>query len=349
MKPAAIGLLAGFVAGLGAAALLVPAARAAAPPPSASPPVPAAAPDVSDLEEVLQAEQAAVDRLRRLAADPGARAEARARSLEERKAGLVEKRDGPGLMALARELAALGEPGFPGAARVLQLVRARLADLEWPEGYSWPPQDLADALLPLTVWAFRHADAVSAEFRIEMIRVLGQAPGFDARGEFLKALDSERDPAAVEALAGCLCGHIDDASLPALLASARRHGADPAAARAFLSTLSFCPTPAAVAAIAELARDPSEHLRAEARVALRAVDPPRPGVWIGSRLNGFEPGDIVVSVDGQDLVSRDQLTAGLRRGAVQLRVVVDRDGTLVTVTTERGLQGLHVQWVEPRK
>jgi hypothetical protein len=290
-------------------------------------------------------------------ADPGPELAA----LRAEMAALVEKRDGEGLLYLARRLAALGEAGYPAVMEIAKL----LLDDEVKDPREFGDVDLDGGLfvaefMPLMAWALAHPELSPPRYRVRAADELAVDGTQDVAQLFLRVLRTESDPEVVTHLCEGIAYRMRAGIVSEVEAAARRLHANGAALENLLSGISSLDSPAATEALTRLSAPelPAEvRERAKARLLLYQ-DPPESGYLVlgvesgsGWHGGGLRTGDLILEMNGSPVVREETMTAAAVDGSmVEQQVVVSplmnigeeetvvlrvlRDGEIRTVTVK---------------
>jgi hypothetical protein len=304
----------------------------------------------------LKAELAELKGGEESADEPGAKR--RAKDLRAMIPGLVEKEDGAGLLALMKELAGLGEAGWKGAMEIADIFRKEFGQGEEAFGLSKVQYNKAftGAMTPLMTWALDHPEQAPGWFRAHSVHMLYWVADADSASIFLGVMGKEQDPNILAAMAG----YMDRLAKPEMagdIASLALLNADrPKTFGALLTSLVNLHSPESEAAIRRLAGDSNPAVRAAAELALVEHSPPAAGVMITTtrpksqaESAGLLKGDIIVSYDGKDVKSLDQLRKEVQSKPDHqlVTVMVNRNGSLVPVQITGNWIGIDGRFVKP--
>ncbi len=298
----------------------------------------------------------------RASADAGAQVE----GMRAEMALLIAKRDGEGLVFLARRLAALGEAGYPS---IMEIAKLLLEDEEKdPNEFGY--YDLDDSLFgqnagPLMAWALGHPELSPASYRSRAIDQLSGRSDFDVAQLFLSALRTETDPEVVAHLCEGISNRMRAGIAEDVEAAARALQSNEKGIDALLNGLSQLDEPASTDSLKRLAApEMPVDVRDRARANLMMLSPPESGYLMlsverGSSWHaaGLRTGDLILDADGKPphgesyeatytapdgtvtkTIGTSEWGAGIGEDdTVVLRVL--RDGVTRTVTV-RGNDGL---------
>ncbi|MEK7469740.1 MAG: PDZ domain-containing protein [Planctomycetota bacterium] len=289
--------------------------------------------------------------------DP-ASVEARVRDLRAKIPELVEKKDGAGLIAIMKELAALGPEGYRDAMDVAEIFRKEFGNGNEAFGIDKVQFNKAwsGTMVPLMTWALANAADASPWFRAKSVHMLYWVSDVDAAPIFLEAMAKEKDPGLAQALAGYLARMAKPEMVGDLEAAIRGNEKRPQTFQPMLQALVDLHTPESGSALRNLQLDASPALAAALEIAIIEHAPPAPGIMITStqpksqaQKVGLQKGDILMSYDGVEMKTLDQL-----RKAVQAKpdkelvpVMVNRGGTLVPVQITGDWIGIDGKPVKP--
>lgn len=178
----------------------------------------------------------------------------------------------------------------------------------------------------------------------------------DAAPIFLDAIAKEKDAAVAQALAGYLAHLAKPEMVDDLQAAIRLHEGREKTYQPMVQALVDLHTPESGAALRDLQYGAPPALAAALQLAVIEHSPPAPGIMItGTQQKsqaqkvGLQKGDIIVSYDGTEVKSLDQL-----RKAVQAKpdkelvpVMINRGGTLVPVQLTGDWIGIDGKFVKP--
>ena len=309
---------AALVAGALLGRFLLPGFRTSKPPPvSDNAPAgrAAAQPPAPGELEALRKEIAALERERaRKAVQPVAEAD-RLKELLARIPGLKAAADSKGLLALMQELAALGEPGYPGAVGIGEiLAKDENSFLEITDELDFR-QILTPAMLELAAWILRHPNGISESLVTLAFDALDECGECDLAGPLLEYLSKSAD----QVLRIIACARLEDLAVPSMapkLATAiQLQAKDANLSWSLTCILARLGTQDSLRELEALAASTDPAVAADARDALAVLRPPegREAVtaagkkWDSKRPVGVQWGDVVVSYEGTTLTSLDQL------------------------------------------
>jgi predicted metalloprotease with PDZ domain len=178
----------------------------------------------------------------------------------------------------------------------------------------------------------------------------------DAAPIFLDAMAKEKDPAVAQALAGYLSRMAKPEMVDEMKAAIAQNEKRSQTFQPLVQALVDLHTPESGAALRDLQLSASPALAASLELAIVEHSPPAPGVMITStqpksqaQKVGLQKGDILMSYDGMEIKSLDQL-----RKAVQAKpdkevvpLMVNRGGTLVPVQITGDWIGIDGKYVKP--
>ncbi|MBI2921340.1 MAG: hypothetical protein HYY18_09685 [Planctomycetes bacterium] len=270
---------------------------------------------------------------------------------------LVERRDVAGLADLFRKLAALGEAGYPAA---MQLYAAVFPDGEASLEEALERAPFQEALRPwlfrdpaLLAWALEHSEAAPAGFRFEAAERFPRCAGADAGAMFLRLILTERDDSVAERMRSWLPFLADESMADRLVEIARTAPVDDIwddHTDSLVQTIASFSTPAGERAFDLLLRDENPRVREAAAFERIRRHPPATGALVCysagpdeffSAGRGEEQplrrGDILLSMEGREIASNDDLAALLESlpGDRLVGVVVHRDGSSFTLQVPR--------------
>lgn len=280
-----------------------------------------------------------------------------ASELLARIAPLVEASDGRGLLRLARRLAALGEPGFPGVIEIL----SRFLEVkdEEPPPFGVTSLEVSRLLFKSDCASFvrwLYADPTRGNPAVRRVAVLALYFNPDLEGVpvALSLLQSENDVETGERAARVL-REAHAADLPAMAAAARAQHGHPSVVVAILRSMTVVGGVDAWAAIEPFASDGDPAVSAAARVRLRQLRPPVAGVMVTdlpkAATSGLRPGDIIISWDGVAVSNAAEVSQRLGSAPPGTRVnlVVHRDDGLATVELDAPVRDIRTESVAPSK
>ncbi len=307
---------------------------------------------IRDLEARLAALQAANP------AGPPSAGREQAAGLRSRIPELLEKGDGAGLLALMKDLAALGPEGYEGAMEIAEIFRKAFGNGEEALGIQKVAFNKAfgGPMVPLMQWALDHPGNASPWFRARSVHMMYWVSDVDAGPIFIAALGREKDPAVAAAMAGYLQRLAKPEMAGTLAGAARTHAGDARTLTGVLGALVELKSPQSEAALRSLASSSNPKLRDAAALALIEHSPPAAGVMVTTTVPklqaervGIEKGDIIVSYDGKDVASMDQLRKLVtsRPQDTLVTVMVNRGGTVIPVQVKGGRIGIDGRYVRP--
>jgi HPt (histidine-containing phosphotransfer) domain-containing protein len=304
----------------------------------------------------LKAELAALKAANAPEEDPES-AKSRARALRAKIPELVEKQDGAGLLALMKELGALGEPGFKGAMEIAEILRKAFGNGDEAFGIARVQFNKAfGALTPLMTWALANPGEASGWFRGHAVHMLFWLSDVDAAPIFLDALAKEQNPGIAQAMAGYLERLAKPGMATDLEEAARAHSDRPQTFQPLLQALVDMHSPESAASLRALAGEANPQLRAAAELALVEHSPPAAGIMITTtrpksqaETVGLQKGDILVSYDGKEIKSLDELRKSVQQKPDKelVTVMVNRNGSLVPVQITGNWIGIDGKYVKP--
>ena len=284
---------------------------------------------------------------------------AKIEELRARLQPLLDKKDGVGLVFLLRHLAALGEPGFPLAVEIAQMLYAD-SELETPQFGDYDFDVSEEAFDPLLTWALTHPAQSFPWLRSQAVDTLSDRNNLDAAALFLAALRNETDTeVAVE-----LAREISNLARPAMTAeisdAAVRLGANREAREILMEALVDLDTPESRKAVETMsgAEDPvlQETARLELLVAELVARPTATGVLLthvptgsGWEAAGARAGDILLDCDGspfQDFADFQSRATNAAEGAT-LTFRARRAGDVVTLSVRDAASNYSARWVSP--
>ena len=298
---------------------------------------------------------------------PAEEARMKAAELRKKIPALLESHNGKALIALMRELASLGEPGYDGAMEIAAILRN---DLYGPNDDGKDATKLlgidddtywkafSGRMVPLLAWSVTHPERAPAWLRSQALGRLTWNGDYDAPSFFAETLRGEKDPEFAKNLAEYL-GHyvIGTPDSPALLVECARVYRDNVEVLSNLVTaLGKAGTTESVQAIEELMGHPNAKIREAAGFEMSAIRPPVAGAFIDNpwspnpgQPSTFQRGDIVVSRNGEPVTSwmefRTSLHNAPREGTTTL--VVHRGSDLVTIEVKGPLWYPYGKYVAP--
>ncbi|KAF0243954.1 MAG: HtrA protease/chaperone [Planctomycetota bacterium] len=287
-------------------------------------------------------------------------AKARMEELRAQIPDLVAKKDGNGLIKLMNELAELGEVGYMAAIEISGLISADVEGGKNEFGLSRNEFYMAFSgpMLPVMVWGLQKGEEIPAGFRIGAAYALPWHPELEPGKLFLESLKNEKNADVARALADNLDG-IAKAGMEADLAALVPGYADNArVVTSLLDSLVKIGSPEALASLEGYARSDNEFLRAEAAVALIAINPPAEGVLITLTVPnsqaenvGIKRGDIITSYNGTTVTDfaalRDQMKSAPAGSVVT--VTVNRNGEIIPIQIKAGAKiGIDGKDVKPK-
>ena len=295
------------------------------------------------------------------AGGPGGRPvspEERAKQLRALIPKLLEKKDGAALMALMKELAALGEAGYAGAMQIAEIFRRQFGNGDRALGVAKVQFNKAfgAAMAPLLKWALENPEKASPWFRAHSVNMLYWISDVDAGPILLAALGKEKDANVSASMANYLEHLAKPEMVGDLLAAARSHSDRPRTLQPILDSLIAIHTTESEAALRDLAGDSDPTLRSEAQLALIEFSPPAPGVMVTltqpksqAESLGIRRGDIIVSYDGKPVESLDALRRQVMQkpGSQIVTLMVNREGQLVPIQLKGGRIGIDGKYVKP--
>jgi hypothetical protein len=268
--------------------------------------------------------------------------EAKVRDLRAKIPELVEKKDGAGLLAIMKDLAALGPEGYRDAMDVAEMFRKEFGNGNEAFGIDKERFNKAwsGTMVPLMTWALANPADASPWFRAKAVHMLYWVSDVDAAPIFVNAMANEKDPAVAQALAGYLARLAKPEMIPDLEAAIKQNEKRAQTFQPMVQALVDLHTPESGAALRDLQLSAPPALAASLELALIEHSPPAPGIMITGMQPksqaakvGLQKGDILMSYDGTEIKSMDQL-----KKAVQAKpdkelvpVMVNRGGTLVPV------------------
>lgn len=372
MKAAALACLAGLGAGLAAGiwferhrASSDGAAHAAGAVPAEDPLEPIGPPRDPEAElaaakdaiRSLSSEVAVLKGAQSAPPDPASVA-AKVADLRARIPELVEKKDGLGLLALMKVLAGLGPEGYRDAMDIAEIFRKEFGNGNEAFGLDKVQFNKAwsGTMVPLMTWALANAADASPWFRAKSVHMLYWVSDVDAAPIFVEAMAKEQDPNVAQALAGYLARLAKPEMVGDLEAAIRQNEKRAQTFQPMVQALVDLHTPESLAALRNLQASAPGPLAAALELAVIEHSPPSPGIMITgtqpksqAQKVGLQKGDIIVSYDGVDVKSLDQL-----RKAVQAKpdnqlvpVMINRGGTLVPVQINGSWIGIDGKFVKP--
>jgi Flp pilus assembly protein TadD len=284
--------------------------------------------------------------------------EAQVRELVAQIDGAFELGDGEVALSLLRRLSALAPEGRQATMDLAVRINADL----YGDGVLRLDQvgfhrTLGDTdLRNLMLWSLEHESP--ADFRVLAAASLPWVVPPERAVELLgKALASERQVSVQAALVSAL-SQMNDSRAQALLASVLADRERDAGVRAQVVTaIALSADPEVLKAVqSAAASDPDEGVRAAARAALVARDPPADGYLVTIVLPdgtgvaaGLLPGDIVLTYDGKPARDLREMRAAMDAAtAAAVPVVVLRDGAERTLEIRRGRMGVQGRPVRKR-
>ncbi len=271
---------------------------------------------------------------------------------------LVEKKDGVGLLALMKELAALGPEGYRDAMDIAEIFRKEFGNGNEAFGLDKVQFNKAwsGTMVPLMTWGLANPGDASAWFRAKSVHMLYWVSDIDAAPIFLEAIANEKDPAVAQALAGYLARLAKPEIVGELASAIKQHEGRAQTYQPMVQALVDLHTPESGAALRDLQSGAPPALAAALQLALVEHSPASPGIMITgtqpksqAQKVGLQKGDIIVSYDGMDVKSLDQL-----KKAVQAKpdkelvpVMINRGGTLVPVQLTGDWIGIDGKFVKP--
>lgn len=310
-----------------------------------------------DQVRALNSEVASLKGAQAAPLDPASVA-ARVADLRAKIPELVEKKDGAALLALMKDLAALGPEGYRDAMDIAEIFRKEFGNGNEAFGLDKVQFNKAwsGTMVPLMTWALANAGDASAWFRAKSVHMLYWVSDVDAAPIFLDAIAKEKDAAVAQALAGYLAHLAKPEMVDDLQAAIRLHEGREKTYQPMVQALVDLHTPESGAALRDLQYGAPPALAAALQLAVIEHSPPAPGIMItGTQQKsqaqkvGLQKGDIIVSYDGTEVKSLDQL-----RKAVQAKpdkelvpVMINRGGTLVPVQLTGDWIGIDGKFVKP--
>jgi len=284
--------------------------------------------------------------------------EAMVRDLRAKIPELVEKKDGLGLLSLMKELAALGPEGYRDAMDIAEIFRKEFGNGNEAFGLDKVQFNKAwsGTMVPLMTWALANSADASPWFRAKSVHMLYWVSDVDAAPIFLDAMAKEKDPGVAQALAGYLARLAKPEMVGDLQEAIHQNEKRAQTFQPMVQALVDLHTPESAAALRDLQLSAPPALAAALELAIVEHSPPAPGIMITTtqpksqaQKVGLQKGDILMSYDGVDMKSLDQL-----RKAVQAKpdkeivpVMVNRGGTLVPVQITGDWIGIDGKYVKP--
>ncbi|MEK7466194.1 MAG: hypothetical protein AAB074_02160 [Planctomycetota bacterium] len=338
LKRAAVATFA-FAAGLTAGWFAIQPTPSAPPLPPAGPAAATAAPE--DLP-AIQSEIASLEAVRapKAAAPPDLKA--KAAELCAKIPALRDAGDKEALYKLLQELAALGEPGFPGALEIaLLLGNDEGSPLRLVDDDPRFPEVFTPGLLAFADWALRKRDGVPPWLARLSMRGLSRAYDRDPAPPFFAYLAHCGDSANAETAVNFLRGLEVPSLAPAIADAVRGQAKNARLAWELLEGLGRIKSPVALQHFEALAASSDPAVAALGARGLATVRPPpeRAALTFNGDTTSFtQPygldwGDVVVSLDATTLTSVDHLKdlyAKAPDGTPQI-LTIERDGKLMRI------------------
>jgi hypothetical protein len=262
----------------------------------------------------------------------------RLKGLLARIPGLKAAADTNGLLALMQELAALGEPGYPGAVEIGEILAADESSLLEISDDLEMRKILTPAMLELAAWILRHPKGISGPLAELAFDALDECGECDLVGPLLDYIStSEAQDLGIAAWL-----RLEDLAVPSMApkiaASIQAQAKNAELTWRLSGLLARLGTPGSLRELEALAASQDPNVSASARDALAVLHPPpgREAVtatgkrWDSKRPLGVQWGDVVVSYEGTTLTSLDQLAslyAASPQKVVQV-LTVERRGRL---------------------
>ncbi|KAF0241643.1 MAG: hypothetical protein FD180_4334 [Planctomycetota bacterium] len=223
-------------------------------------------------------------------------------------AALISKRDGEGLLFLARRLAALGEAAYPS---IMEIAKLLLEDEE-KDPREFGDYDLDGSLFgddagALQAWSLAHPDLSPPAFRSRAIEKLANRSDIDVAQLFLAALRTETDADNIALLCEGISGRMRAGISEDVETAMRSLTSNEKALDSLLYGLSCLDEAAALAALKRLsAPQVPASIRERALANLTLLSPPETGylllgVEIGSAWHaaGIRTGDLILEANGK--------------------------------------------------
>jgi hypothetical protein len=296
------------------------------------------------------------------ATGPGARPDAariaaRLKQIPDDIAAAFQAKDGKAAIGYLRELAKLGQDGWPLAAKLMTDIQH---SFEQGNPLGIVQNDfymLAAGFGDLHMDALAHPGSYDESFRVFAAYSLPWCGVDNLADVFLQDLAREQNPKVATAMADGLADRPDPAQVPGLLAALQAQS-NAAARLAIARDLAALPGDAAAQALQSIvATDTDPDVKKAAELGLESRAATTPGFFVTfvatnstAEAVGLQPGDILVSYNGAQITSMqslDQAKMAVQPGeAVELGVV--RGGRSVAIQARGGNLGINGRFVQPQ-
>jgi hypothetical protein len=273
--------------------------------------------------------------------------EARVRALGPEVEAALEKKDGKRVLALYAELATLGRPGWPLAAK-LGLAFNEMGE---SQGKDWGVSTMeyyrvlmATDFADLWLDAVEHPGTYEKDFRTFALGCLSMADSSKSIPALVRALSTEKDADAVSAIAGVL-GQSPAPEAVSALVTAAASQKNLQARRTIVWALTRTPGDEATNALTLLAaseQDASIKSQLELGLTVRAI--PVAGYYIyyvtpqsDGEVAGLKAGDVITVWNGKPLTGwRSLQKTGESQESEQVALSVWREGQTIKLSTRGG-------------
>lgn len=257
--------------------------------------------------------------------------------LRARVPALTTRQDGPGLIKLMRDLAALGEEGYPAALEILDLLlkaQDETGKIMGMSGQYFLVRTASADIAALMAWALKNPSVASAELRSQLGNRITWQDAIDPGTVLLAALEVETDPR----LRRVYASQLENCMTEEIAARVRALATNsPELAEQVVDALRQSHLPGSRKSLeALILESPDPAVREDARRSLEAMQSQERGIFVRRTYGSGSPlrrGDIIVSANGSKIDSRFALWTLLRNvGSEELvSMSVIRDGELVTI------------------